>query len=148
MRCPFCKHEDTKVLDSRDVEAAVRRRRECLSCEHRFTTYERHELGHLTVVKKDGTRESFSRVKLKKGIKRAVEKRPVSVEKVDEMIDNIESALRLKDLQEVPAKMLGELVMKELKSTDQIAYVRFASVYKEFTDIESFKDIMRELSKK
>lgn len=148
MKCPFCKNDDTKVLDSRDVEAAVRRRRECLSCEKRFTTYERHELGHLTVVKKDGTRETFSRIKLRKGIRRAVEKRPVSVEKVDQMVDSIEASLRLKDVNEIPAKAIGELVMKELKNTDQVAYVRFASVYKEFTDIESFKDLMRELSKK
>ena len=148
MKCPFCKNEDTKVLDSRDVDEAVRRRRQCLDCEHRFTTYERHELGHITVIKKDGTRVSFDRGKLKKGIKRAVEKRPVSAEKVDLMVQEVESKLRLKDLSEVPSKEIGELVMEVLKKTDQVAYVRFASVYKEFADVDSFRDIMKDLVKK
>ena len=148
MKCPFCHNPDTKVLDSRDVEDSVRRRRQCLDCEHRFTTYERHELGHVTVIKKDGTRVSFDRVKLKKGIKRAVEKRPVSAEQVDKMVQEIESQLRLKDLSEVPSKMIGELVMQALKKVDQVAYVRFASVYKEFADLDSFKRLMRDLVSK
>lgn len=147
MNCPFCKHHDTKVLDSRDSGDETRRRRECLKCEKRFTTYERPEIGQLIVIKKNGNREVYSRSKLKAGIYRAVEKRPVSNEQVEETLDKIEVDIRLKDKNEIPSKEIGGLVMKYLKKLDKVAYVRFASVYKEFADIESFKSLMKEFMK-
>jgi transcriptional repressor NrdR len=147
MHCPFCKNPDTKVLDSRDSGAVTRRRRECLKCEKRFTTYERHDIGHLIIVKKDGSREMYDRDKLKKGLRRAVEKRPVTAEQVEGLLDEIETEIRLKDQTEIPSSEIGNLVMKQLKKIDQVAYVRFASVYKEFADIDSFKKLMKDLVK-
>lgn len=147
MNCPFCKHHDSKVLDSRDSGDETRRRRECLKCEKRFTTYERPEIGQLIVIKKNGSREVYSRSKLKAGIYRAVEKRPVTNEQVEETLDKIEVDIRLKDKNEIPSKEIGNLVMKYLKKLDKVAYVRFASVYKEFADIESFKSLMKEFMK-
>lgn len=141
MKCPYCLNDDTKVIDKRETEdlAVTRRRRECLKCGKRFTTYERVEIVDFEVVKKDGKREQFSREKLKSGIARACEKRPVSHEAIDLMVDRIEAELRKKDKTEVSSKEIGEIVMKKLKQIDKVAYIRFASVYREFDDIDSFK---------
>jgi len=147
MRCPYCMHENTKVVDKRDTPDAIRRRRECLKCGKRFTTYERIEMSGLIVVKKDGRRERFDRNKLKIGIIKACEKRPISNEMIDEMIDEIETELRNKGNTEVSSRSIGELVMKKLKKIDKIAYIRFASVYREFTDIESFQNELEKLLK-
>lgn len=146
MKCIFCEAE-TKVTDKRDVECETRRRRECLKCGKRFTTYERTEELNLAVVKKDKRREPFSREKLRAGIIKACEKRPISTEKIDKAINEIERKLREKVRgREVESKMIGELVMKELKKLDKIAYIRFASVYHEFNDINDFKRQIKEVS--
>ncbi len=150
MRCPFCGNIETKVLESRQVEegTAIRRRRECDSCSRRFTTYEKHEDTPLLVVKKDGRREEFSRVKLKAGIQRACEKRPISIEEIDEIIYEIEKTLRNKYDREVPSKSIGEVVMNVLANLDEVAYIRFASVYGEFENIQRFIQELHELVKK
>lgn len=146
MNCIFCGSE-TKVTDKRDAEGETRRRRECLKCGKRFTTYERVEELNLVVVKKDQSREPFSRDKLRNGIVRACEKRPVSTEKIDSMISEIERKLAEKVKgREVDTKTIGELVMKELKKLDKVAYIRFASVYQEFSDINDFKKEIKEVS--
>jgi transcriptional repressor NrdR len=140
MKCPFC-FSETKVIDKRESEelGANRRRRECLRCGKRFTTYERIETPSLRVIKKDGRHENFNRDKLRAGILKACEKRPVTNEQIDEMIDSIETGLRKKDSTEIRTKVIGDMVMRKLKSLDKVAYIRFASVYREFTDIESFE---------
>ena len=138
MRCPFCLSEDTKVIDKRDIENSTKRRRECLKCDKRFTTHERVEDIDIRVIKKDGKREQFSREKLKSGMMKALEKRPVSQEKINKAVDEIETAIRKED-KEVPAKFIGELVMKKLKQLDKVAYIRFASVYRDFKDVNDFK---------
>lgn len=140
MKCPFCGHGEDKVIDSRPAEdgAAIRRRRECLNCNARFTTYEKIETGPLLVIKKDGTREPFSREKLTRGLLRACEKRPVSSEQIDMLVSRIEAAPRNTLKKEIRAEELGELVMQELKGIDEVAYVRFASVYRQFKDVSSF----------
>jgi transcriptional repressor NrdR len=145
MRCPFCKFEDSKVIDSRSAEdgSSVRRRRECFKCAKRFTTYEQVEEIPLMVVKKDGRRETFDRKKLLQGLLKACEKRPVPITKIENTIDLIEKELRNSLEQEVTSKKIGEAVMHELRKIDQVAYVRFASVYRDFTDIDSF---IRELN--
>ncbi len=146
MKCIFCGAE-TKVTDKRDVEGETRRRRECLKCGKRFTTYERAEELNFAVVKKDKRREPFSREKLRVGMIKACEKRPISTEKIDKAINEIERKLREKTRgREVESKMIGELVMKELKKLDKIAYIRFASVYHEFKDINDFKRQIKEVS--
>ncbi len=139
MKCPYCSKEESKVIDKRntDAEIAIRRRRECLKCNKRFTTYERVETD-LMIIKKDGRRESYTREKLKTGIKKACEKRPVSQEQIEKMIDLIENVLREQPTAEVKSSMIGQLVMKQLKTTDKVAFVRFASVYKEFDDLKDF----------
>ena len=149
MRCPYCLNSETKVTDKRATEdvAVTRRRRECLKCGKRFTTYERVEMVDLEVIKKDGKREQFSRDKLKAGVLRACEKRPISKEEIDLVIDKIEAELRKKDTTEVPSTEIGELVMKRLKSLDKVAYIRFASVYREFDDVDSFKKEIQSLNK-
>lgn len=149
MKCPYCHHEETKVIDKRETEEslATRRRRECLICKKRFTTYERIETD-LIVIKKDNRREKFSREKIKSGILKAVEKRPVSIEQVDQIIDNIEATLKSKNSSEISSSLIGELVMRKLKSLDKVAYIRFASVYREFEDPSSFLEEIKVLTKK
>lgn len=144
MKCPFCGHEDDKVVDSRSSKdgASTRRRRECLSCEKRFTTYERVEELETYVVKKDGSREEFDRNKLKSGIIKALQKRPVSITLVEEFLDNLATSFQENNMREIPATGLGEAVINWLKDVDDVAYVRFASVYREFRDVQEF---MREL---
>ncbi|MFN6991101.1 MAG: transcriptional regulator NrdR [Fervidobacterium sp.] len=147
MRCPFCGYEDTRVLDSRELSEgrAIRRRRECPQCHARFTTYERYETGPITVVKKDGRREKFDRKKILNGLLKAFEKRPVAMDDIDKIVDNIVSTLQKSGTLEVPSEVIGKLVMEELKKVDQVAYVRFASVYKDFREIDQFIEVIREL---
>ncbi len=146
MQCPYCSHEETKVVDKRETDnlEVTRRRRECLKCEKRFTTYERVEID-LRVIKKDGRREAFDREKVKNGMLRACEKRPVTKEQIEMAIDKIESALRGRSSDEVKSSIIGELVSRELKRLDKVAYIRFASVYKDFEDIESFATEVKKL---
>lgn len=140
---------ETKVLDSREAEDddVTRRRRECLKCSKRFTTYERIEMVDLLVLKKDGKAEQFNREKLVKGLRRACEKRPITNDKIEKVVDQIEATLRRKKKTEVKSSLIGELVMKKLKSLDKVAYIRFASVYRDFTDITSFQKELKELLK-
>lgn len=145
MVCPVCRAGDTRVIDSRDDENAVRRRRECMACKHRFTTYERAEAARLFVVKKDGRREAYNREKMLSGIRKACEKRPVSESAMDEVADDIERELYARGDNEVPSPMLGELVMAALRKLDKIAYIRFASVYRSFTDLNSFQEELAQL---
>lgn len=147
MRCPFCSHTDGKVVDSRSSKDgdAIRRRRECLKCGRRFTTYERIEEVAQMVIKKDGRRENFDRWKLKSGLLKAVEKRPVSLEQVDALIDAVERELFNTTEHEVSTTNLGEAVMEKLKHLDEVAYVRFASVYRQFKDLGEFMDELKGL---
>ena len=140
MHCPFCNADDTKVIDSRLVAEGhqVRRRRECLECRERFTTFESAELVMPRVVKSNGSREPFNEDKLRGGIQRALEKRPVSMEAVEQSINRIKSQMRATGEREVDAKFIGNLVMEELKGLDKVAYIRFASVYRSFEDIREF----------
>lgn len=146
MKCPFCAYEESKVIDSRPTDEGerIRRRRECLKCGKRFTTYEMIESLPIIVIKKDGSRESFDRQKLLTGMLRACEKRPVSIETLDRAISNIETVIQNSLDREVNSEKIGELVMEKLKSIDEVAYVRFASVYRQFKDINTF---MTELNK-
>jgi transcriptional repressor NrdR len=141
MRCPYCSAPDLKVVDSRDSEIgeAIRRRRECLSCGKRFTTYERIEAVPFYVVKKDGRREDFDPQKLFTGLKKATEKRDISPERLRTIVDDIESDLRQSGRAEIPSDEIGEMVMERLRSLDGVAYIRFASVYREFKDLEQVK---------
>jgi len=145
MRCPYCLRENTAVVDKRDVEDSTRRRRECLSCKKRFTTYEKPEI-QLTVIKKDGSREDFNREKIKAGMLTACEKRPVTAEEIEEAVDEIEARLR-KMGTEVESHKIGELVMRKLLRLDKVAYVRFASVYRSFEDIKAFEEEVKLLKK-
>ena len=140
MKCPFCEHPDTKVIDSRHTEDghAIRRRRECEKCSRRFTTYEKIEEVVLMVIKKDGSRETFDRNKIMSGIVKACEKRPVSVSDMEKIVDEIERGLNNMMEKEVSSTFIGELIMDKLKDLDEVAYVRFASVYRQFTDINTF----------
>lgn len=140
MRCPFCDNQETKVIDSRPTEDghAIRRRRECERCSRRFTTYEKVEEVILMVVKKDGSREAFDRTKLMNGILKACEKRPVTVATIENMVDQIERGLNNMMEKEIESSFIGELIMEQLKDVDQVAYVRFASVYRQFTDVNTF----------
>ena len=146
MKCPFCAYLESKVVDSRpaDEGASIRRRRECLSCQKRFTTYETMESLPLMVVKKDGSRQSFDRNKVMNGLIRACEKRPVSFSTMEEIVNEIEQTLQNEMEREVSSAEIGELVMERLKKVDEVSYVRFASVYRQFKDINTF---MRELNK-
>lgn len=154
MRCPSCGYKEDKVVDSRATaeESAVRRRRECLKCGKRFTTYEYVEENSLLVIKKDGRRESFDRKKMLAGIIRACEKRPISVEKMEDIVTQVERSIQKKSDREVFASRIGELVMEKLKFIDDVAYVRFASVYRQFKDVGQFmvelKDILGKDKKK
>ena len=147
MRCPFCDHADTQVIDSRvsDDGDSVRRRRRCPNCDKRFTTYERIELSLPAVVKKNGSRVEFDRRKLRASLQLALRKRPVSAEQVDAAIHRIEEKLMSLGLREVASERVGELVMRELKKLDKIAYVRFASVYRNFEDIDEFNEVLDEV---
>jgi transcriptional repressor NrdR len=144
MRCPFCASEDTQVAETRESDEGdvVRRRRRCLRCEKRFTTYERAEIALPTVVKKDGARVEFDMAKLRGSMMLALRKRPVSVEQVDAALDRIQDKLLATGAKEVPTTRLGELVMRELKRLDKVAYVRFASVYRSFEDIDEFRQLL------
>ncbi len=146
MKCPFCSYEESKVIDSRPTDEGqrIRRRRECLQCTKRFTTYEIIESLPIIVIKKDKSRESFNRDKLMTGLLRACEKRPVSIDQLDNMIDEIETIIQNSLDREVSSEKIGELVMEKLKGIDEVAYVRFASVYRQFKDINTF---MNELNK-
>jgi transcriptional repressor NrdR len=147
MRCPFCKRDDSKVLDSREsAEGTVtRRRRECLGCHKRFTTYERVEELMPLVVKKDGRREPYDREKLISGLQKAVEKRPVSMDQLEALVAEVEARVVERGEKEVPSSLFGEEVMRRLRALDQVAYVRFASVYRSFRDIEEFMDELKGL---
>ena len=147
MKCPFCAEVENKVIDSRlsNQGAVIRRRRECLGCQRRFTTYERVEEILPRVVKKDGRRESFDRVKVLQGLKLACNKRPVSAEQLEELVDGIERKLQDMGEKEVPSSVVGEAVMRELARLDEVAYVRFASVYRSFKDLGEFMSELKEL---
>ena len=148
MRCPFCGHHDSKVVDSRDVDNTIRRRRECLNpdCAGRFTTHERVQAVALYVEKKDGRREEFSRAKLLGGLRKACEKRPLKAGAVDELAADIESALYAANVPEIPSTTIGELVMERLHELDPIAYVRFASVYRQFADLAELQEELESLA--
>ncbi|MBU1197585.1 transcriptional regulator NrdR [Candidatus Micrarchaeota archaeon] len=150
MKCPYCGHADSSVLDSRDAEdfEITRRRRECSKCGKRFTTYERVEMVNLLVHKKDGKSQQFERNKLEGGIVRACEKRPVTRERIGQLVDEIERELRRKKSTEIASKEIGEIVMRKLKTIDKVAYIRFASVYREFADVEDFEDELHKLLKR
>ncbi len=150
MKCPFCAFSDSKVVDSRPDKggAAIRRRRECESCGKRFTTHERVEEVLPLVTKRDGRREPFDRLKLVNGIQKACEKRPVSVETIEKMVDRLETRMQESGEREVPTTTLGEWIMTELHGIDQVAYVRFASVYRSFKDINEFMEELQDLLKK
>ncbi len=147
MKCPYCSCEDSKVIDSRPTDEGerIRRRRECTRCGKRFTTYEIIETVPLIVVKKDGTRESFDRVKLFNGLLRACEKRPVPIETIEEAVNDIEVSLQNSLEKEITSQKIGELAMEKLKSIDEVAYVRFASVYRQFKDVSTFVDEVSKL---
>jgi transcriptional repressor NrdR len=147
MRCPFCSAADTKVIDSRLVAEGdqVRRRRECLSCAERFTTYETAELLLPRIIKQSGVREPFNEDKLRQGILRAIEKRPVSVERVELMLSQIKHTLQASGEREVASRVVGEEVMRQLKAVDHVAFVRFASVYRSFEDVDEFADAIQEV---
>ncbi len=140
MKCPFCENSDTKVIDSRQTDDghAIRRRRECENCNKRFTTYEKVEEMILMVIKKDGSREAFDRSKIMNGIVKACEKRPVPVAEIEAVVDEIERGLNNMMEKEVESSFIGELIMEKLRDMDEVAYVRFASVYRQFTDINTF----------
>ena len=149
MQCPYCQHQNTKVTDSRDTGVySIRRRRECLSCQRRFTTYEHIEMSPIYIIKKDGRREPFDKNKIKTGIAKALEKRPVSPEQIETLLDNIEEHIRREGKEEIPSTLIGEYVMDELEKVDQVAYIRFASVYRAFADITHFQKEVQKLTKK
>ena len=147
MKCPFCSHLETQVVETRVSEDAdfIRRRRQCGACEKRFTTYERPDVSFPAIVKKDGRRIEYKRVKILGSISLALRKRPVSTEQIDSAIERIEEKLLSLGLKEVPSARLGELVMRELKKLDKVAYVRFASVYRSFEDIDEFRALVDEV---
>ena len=139
MKCPHCGYEDSKVTDSRDVNDTIRRRRECLGCGLRFTTHERIQTSNLVIIKKDKRREEFNREKLTAGIRKACEKRPLPTGAVEKLVDEVENELHRLGKGEIPSSTVGEIVMEKLKKLDHIAYIRFASVYRDFADITSLK---------
>jgi transcriptional repressor NrdR len=147
MRCPFCNHEDTQVVETRDYDegGAVRRRRKCVACDRRFTTYERADVEMPVVVKKDGSRVEYRPDKLRASMQLALRKRPVSTEQIDDAMERIREQLLGSGQREVPSSRLGELIMRELKRIDKVAYVRFASVYRSFEDVDEFRQIIRDI---
>ncbi len=146
MQCPYCLHKETKVVDKRDNEGSTKRRRECLKCGKRFNTYENVERVDLKVIKKDGSRQGYDREKVRLGLVKACEKRPVTAEHIENMMMNIEDSLRKKG-KEVETRFIGDVVSNELKKIDKVAYIRFASVYKQFGNIEDFKKEIMGLKK-
>lgn len=148
MKCPFCNSEDTRVVDSRTaLDGSIKRRRECMTCQKRFTTYERFEENQIYVVKKDKRRVKYDREKLLRGLTFATVKRNISREQLDEIMSDIEKKIQNTLSSEITSKELGEMVLERLKKVDQVAYVRFASVYKEFNDIKSFIEVVEEIEK-
>lgn len=149
MKCPFCNQENTRVIDSRPVpdNNSIRRRRQCDECGKRFTTYEKIETIPLTVIKKDQSREQYDHMKIQDGIMRACYKRPISVKTIENLMDEIETEIFNKEEKEVPSTLIGEIVMDKLKELDAVAYVRFASVYREFKDIDTFMDELKKMMK-
>ena len=145
MECPYCSNKNLKVTNKRDSPEAIRRRRECLKCKKRFTTYEKVSKDDFFIIKKDGRRERFSREKLERGLEKSFEKRPVPKEKIDKMINEIEEQLRKRGKKEIDSSVVGEMIMKKIKKLDNIAYIRFASVYKDFQDIKDFKTALKEI---
>ncbi|TCK97875.1 transcriptional repressor NrdR [Natranaerovirga hydrolytica] len=147
MKCPFCSEENTKVIDSRPAEDnnSIRRRRQCEQCEKRFTTYEKIDNIPLVVIKKDKKRETFDRDKLMAGILRSCHKRPISIKEIEKMVDEIENMVYNSMEKEIESKRIGELVMEKLKDIDEVAYVRFASVYREFKDVNTFMDELKKI---
>lgn len=150
MKCPYCNEDDTKVIDSRpaDDNCSIRRRRQCERCGKRFTTYEKLETMPLMVIKKDNSRETYDRSKIESGVIRSCHKRPVSTQEIDSMIDDIENRIFNMEEKEVATSVIGELVMESLKDLDEVAYVRFASVYREFKDVNTFMEELSKLLKK
>ena len=149
MKCPYCSNADTRVIDSRPAEdgTSIRRRRSCDACGKRFTTYEKVETIPLIIIKKDNNREQYNRRKIENGVLRACYKRPVSAEDIQHTIDAIETKIFSREEKEVPSRVIGELVMDELKNLDEVAYVRFASVYREFKDVNTFMDELKKILK-
>ena len=147
MKCPYCGYEDSKVIDSRPAEDRIRRRRECLKCEKRFTTFEAVEHAPIVVVKKDGARQEFDREKLFNSLLRACNKRPVSYETIEKAVDSIESTLLNELEREIPSSRIGELAMEKLRNIDDVAYVRFAYVYRQFKDINTFMEELKSILK-
>lgn len=147
MRCPYCGFGDLKVIETREAEDSdvTRRRRECLKCKKRFTTYERVEMLELRVIKKNGDIERFDRNKVLNGIVKACEKRAIKIEKIERIVDEIESELRKKETIEIPTKAIGEMIMERLKELDHVAYIRFASVYREFKDVKGFEKEIKKI---
>ena len=145
MNCPYCGYSDSKVIDSRDVNDGIRRRRQCLSCNARFTTYERLQPASLFIIKKDQRREEFNREKLLSGIRKACEKRPLPTGAIEKLVDEIEAELYHLGKAEIPSTLIGDMVMEKLKGLDYIAYIRFASVYREFADIRALKEAVDNL---
>lgn len=145
MYCPYCAHKQSKVTNKRESPEGIRRRRECLKCGERFTTYETISKEDVYIIKKDGRREKFDKEKLERGINRAFEKRPISKEKIDRMINEIEELIRKKGKKETKTSEIGEMVMKKMKKLDNVAYIRFASVYRDFKDINDFKQEIKKL---
>ena len=147
MKCPFCGNDNTRVVDSRPVDdnTATRRRRMCDTCGKRFTSYEKVELSPLMVVKKDQTREQYNRNKIEDGVIRACHKRPVSAQQIKDLVDSVETEIYNKGEREIPTTEIGEMVMNRIKTLDAVAYVRFASVYREFKDVETFMDEIRKM---
>lgn len=145
MKCPFCGHENTRVIDSRPAEDnnSIRRRRVCDECDKRFTTYEKVETIPLIVIKKDNNRETYDRMKIEAGVLRACHKRPVTAAQITQLVDDVETKVFSYEDKEIPSEVIGELVMKKLKKLDAVAYVRFASVYKEFKDVDTFMDELK-----
>lgn len=147
MRCPYCSHAETQVVETRESDEGdvIRRRRRCLGCDKRFTTYERSEIALPAVVKKDGSRVEFDRAKIRASMLLALRKRPVSVEQIDAALERIEEKLLHTGAREIASTRLGELVMRELKRIDKVAYVRFASVYRSFEDVDEFRQLIRDI---
>ena len=147
MKCPFCGHDDTRVIDSRPTEDnnSIRRRRVCDECGKRFTTYEKIETIPLMVLKKGNIRETYDRSKIEAGIVRACHKRPISAEQISRLVDSIETEIFSKEDKEIPSRVIGEFVMEKLKDLDAVAYVRFASVYREFKDVDTFMDELKKV---
>ncbi|MBO4266732.1 MAG: transcriptional repressor NrdR [Lachnospiraceae bacterium] len=149
MKCPFCGHENTRVIDSRpaDDNNSIRRRRVCDECDKRFTTYEKVETIPIIIIKKDNNRETYDRAKIEAGILRACHKRPVSASSISQIVDEVETAIFSYEDKEIPSSIIGELIMSKLKDLDAVAYVRFASVYREFKDVNTFMDELKKVLK-